>query len=99
MSEDHVKQIIANAVINTEYRELLFNDLDAALEGFTLTGEERSALMALDREKFDATAAEMEDRISRAGFSFVTPKTSKFFQPQPEPPGRDSFDFLGSFFD
>jgi hypothetical protein len=98
MSEVHVKQIIVNAVINLEYRELLFSEPEQALVGFDLTDEEQAALKGLDRDKFDLTAAKMEDRISRAGFSFVTPKTSKLFQPQPEPPGRDSFD-LGSFFD
>ena len=87
MSESHVQQIIANAVINTEYREMLFNEPDKALEGFELTEEERTALIDLDRQSFDATASEMEDRISRAGFGFVSPGSHVGFNPQPEPPG------------
>ena len=97
MAESHVKQIIANAVINSEYREKLFKNPDEALAEFDLTDEERTVLKGLDRDKFDTTAAEMEDRISRAGFNFVLPATRQGFQPQPEPPGHE-FD-LGSFFD
>lgn len=96
MSDAHVHQIIINAVVNLEYRDLLFNDPDQALEGFDLTEEERSALIALDRQKFDATASEMEDRISRAGVGFNAPGSDVMFNPQPEPPAQ-KLD-LGIFF-
>jgi hypothetical protein len=52
----------------SEYRELLFDDPDKALEGYELTDEEAEALKGLEREKFDAVAGELEERISRSGF-------------------------------
>ena len=57
---------------------MLFNDPDKALEGYELTEEEASALKELENEHFDATAEDLEERVSRAGFGIVgdtLPKT------------------------
>jgi phage replication-related protein YjqB (UPF0714/DUF867 family) len=72
MSTESVKEIIGKAVADGEYRELLFSEADKALEGYELTEEESTALKGLDREKFDTVATELEERISRAGFSLST---------------------------
>jgi hypothetical protein len=67
MSLESVKEIIGKAVMETEFRDLLFDDPDKALEGFDLTDEETAALKALEREKLDEAAEEMGERVSRAG--------------------------------
>lgn len=70
MSAEDVKHIIGRAVLEAEYRELLFSDPDAALEGYDLTEEEREALKKFERGAFDELAGELEERMSRAGFGF-----------------------------
>jgi hypothetical protein len=67
MSVENLQEIIGRAVTEPEFRELLFNEPDKALEGYELTEEEAAALKRLHREKFDAVAGELEERISRAG--------------------------------
>jgi hypothetical protein len=67
MSLESVQTIIGRVVTEPEYRELLFSDPDRALEGYELTEEEAEALKGLKREKFDAVASELEERISRWG--------------------------------
>ena len=67
MSLESVQTIIGRAVMEAEYRELLFSEPDKALEGYELTEEEAAALKGLERENFDAVAGELEERISRAG--------------------------------
>ena len=67
MSLESVQTIIGRAVMEAEYRELLFSEPDKALEGYELTEEEAAALKGLERKRFDAVAGELEERISRAG--------------------------------
>ena len=68
MSSEEVKVIIGRAVTEPEYRELLFGDIDKALEGFDLSDEEISSLKELIREKFDNISNRLEERISKSGF-------------------------------
>lgn len=72
MSVKSVKQDIGRATAEPEYRELLFNDADKALEGLDLTEEELDALKLLKRETFDSAAGELPERISRAGFQLLS---------------------------
>lgn len=76
MSIENVQTILGRAVTEPEYRELLFSDPGAALEGYELSEEEMDALKGLEREKFDAVASELEDRISMAssGIGALDPK-------------------------
>ena len=67
MSVESLQEIIGRAVMEPEFRELLFNEPDKALEGYELTEEEAASLKRLHPEKFDAVAGELEERISRAG--------------------------------
>jgi hypothetical protein len=67
MSLENVQTIIGRAVTEPEYRALLFSDPDKALEGYELNEKEAAALKGLEREKFDAVASDLEERISRAG--------------------------------
>ena len=73
MSQEAIKEIIARAITDTEYKEMLFSDPDKALEGYELTEDETSALRGLENEHFDATAEELEERGSRAGVRFTVP--------------------------
>lgn len=70
MSLESVQTIIGRAVMEPEYRELLFSDPDAALGGYDLSEKEKAALKGLEREKFDEVASELEERISKAGLGF-----------------------------
>ena len=69
MSEEVVQFIIGRAVTDPEFRELLFTNPDEALEGYELSEEEAESLKQIDKDKLEAGLGEMEDRISRAGFS------------------------------
>ena len=67
MTIENLQGIIKQAVLDLEYRELLFTDPDKALEGVDLNDEEINLLKTMEREKFDKNATELEDRMSRAG--------------------------------
>ena len=67
MSAEAVKQIIGRAMTEPDFREQLLADPGTALAGFELTVEEQSALKKVTRASFDATAGELEERVSRAG--------------------------------
>lgn len=71
MSIESVQTIVGRAVTEPDYRELLFNDPEKALEGYELSDEEASALKGIEREKFDAVAGELEERVSKAGGMFL----------------------------
>ena len=71
MSQEAIKEIIARSITDAEYKEMLFNDPDKALEGYELSEGEASALKELENEHFDTTAGELEERVSRAGFGIV----------------------------
>ena len=71
MSIENVQTIIGKAIMETEYRELLFTEPDNALEDYELTEEEKSVLKGMERDKFDTVASELEDRISRAGMTSI----------------------------
>ena len=61
MSLEDVQTIIGRALTEAEYRELLFSEPEKALEGYELSEKEAAALKGLEREKFDAVAAEQVD--------------------------------------
>ena len=71
MSLESVQEIIGRAVVDTEYRQLLFSDLDKAIVGYELDENERNALAGLKQEKFDLIAKELEERVSRGGLNIA----------------------------
>jgi len=71
MSAKGLNQVIAKAITDLKYRELLFSSPDEALAGYDLTKEETAALKTLDRSTFDAVAKEVEMRVSEAGIEFT----------------------------
>ena len=70
MSTESVQDIIGKAVVDSEYRELLFVEPDKALEGYELTEEEIVSLKGIKAEKFDELLTDIEERISKAGINF-----------------------------
>ena len=65
MSAENLEKIVARAVEDEKFRELLFKNADQALQGIELTDEELALLRNLVAENFDAAARELEERISR----------------------------------
>lgn len=56
MSQRELEAVIGRAVMDEEFRLLLFADPNAALAGYELTEEEVVALKRLDVESLDACA-------------------------------------------
>ncbi|MGD2147743.1 MAG: Franean1_4349 family RiPP [Anaerolineae bacterium] len=65
MSKEAVQAVIGKAVMETEFRELLFANPEEALEGYELTDTEVAALKAIDAETMESFAGELDERISR----------------------------------
>ncbi len=84
MSKENVQTIIGRAILEAEYRKLLFSDPGKALEGYELTEDETQGLKNLDPEKFDLVANQVEERISKTGINFLGAKVE-----------HTSLDFLG----
>ena len=72
MSLDDVKQVIGRAVLDPEFRGILFSDPDTALKDYDLTEEELAGLKNIERDKFDEMAGALEERMSRAGIGLQT---------------------------
>lgn len=72
MSLEDVKQVIGRAVLDAEFRNQLFSDPENSLEDYDLTDEERAGLKNIERDKFDAMASALEERMSRAGIGLQT---------------------------
>jgi hypothetical protein len=62
----NVEQVIRKAVVDAEFRGMLFSDPDKALAGYTLTDEETKQLKGLEPSFFEGGSA-LEERISRSG--------------------------------
>jgi hypothetical protein len=73
MSAESMKQVISRAVIEPEYRQLLFNQPAQALANYALSPDEQVALTGLTPEAFDGLVGSLEDRISRVSFGFQGP--------------------------
>jgi outer membrane biosynthesis protein TonB len=54
-----LKEIIGQALVDREYRELLFADRERALTGFELSHADRTALERLDRETLESQATKV----------------------------------------
>ncbi len=65
MSAENLEKIVAKAVEDAVFRDLLFGNPDQAIEGYELTEQEILILKSMAREKFDAGASELEKRVSK----------------------------------
>jgi hypothetical protein len=66
VSRRDLEAIIGRAIIDTEFRLLLFADPDSALAGYNLTEAELAALKSVDAENMDACAEGVGRRILRS---------------------------------
>jgi hypothetical protein len=69
MSDTVLKEIIDRAVKDEEFRELLFNNPDKALEGYKLTDEDRKILEGLNADNFEEFAGGLGDRTTKGLWS------------------------------
>lgn len=69
MSLGVVQKILGRMVAEREFRILVFTDPDKALAGYDLTKEEIKTLKGLSREKFDAAAANLDERVSMSALA------------------------------
>ena len=58
-------QLVERAVTDREFRKLLINNLDKALEGYAVSSEERTLLENLDEENFDQFAGGLGSRTTK----------------------------------
>ncbi len=64
MSLGVVQKILGRMVAEREFRILVFTDPDKALAGYDLSEHEIKTLKGLSRDKFDAAAANLDERVS-----------------------------------
>jgi predicted component of type VI protein secretion system len=69
MSLGVVQKILGRMVAEREFRILVFTDPDKALAGYDLTEAEIKTLKGLSREKFDAAAANLDERVSMSAMA------------------------------
>jgi len=69
MSLGVVQKILGRKVAEREFRILVFTDPDKALAGYDLTEEEIKTLKGLSRDKFDAAAANLDERVSMSAMA------------------------------
>ncbi|PID84744.1 MAG: hypothetical protein CSA11_01165 [Chloroflexi bacterium] len=65
MSDTILKEIIARAIKDEEFRNLLFTNLDKALVGYQVSDEDRKMLEGLDADNFDEFAGGLGDRTTK----------------------------------
>lgn len=58
-------QVVERAINDKAFRQLLFKDLDKALEGYSVSAEEYSLLENLDEENFDEFAGGLGSRTTK----------------------------------
>jgi hypothetical protein len=65
MSKEAVQNLIGRAVMDEEFRKLLFSDPEKALEGYDLTPQEKKLLLSLDPEEVADFAGKLDERITK----------------------------------
>ena len=65
MSQQVVQNVIGRAVMDQEFRQLLFSDPDKAFAGYDLTEEEKAVLRQLDATEVASFAGQLDERITK----------------------------------
>ena len=60
-----LEQVVDRAVKDSNYRDLLLNNPEKALEGYAVTDEERQMLSELTTDTFDEFAGGLGDRTTK----------------------------------
>ena len=65
MAHDAVSQVIGRAVIDAEFRTLLFSNPTQALQGYDLSSDEVEALKNLKLEDLEDFSTKLDARITK----------------------------------
>ena len=65
MSQQAVQNLIGRAVMDAEFRKLLFSNPDKAFEGYDLTEDEKTVLRGLDQDEVASFAGKLDERITK----------------------------------
>lgn len=66
MTQQAVESIIGKAVMDGEFREVLFANPNVALADYPLTDGETAALKSVDAETLESFAGALDERISKS---------------------------------
>lgn len=69
MSQEQLIEVVGRAVVDVEFRELLISKPEDAIKEYELTDKEMAMLKNVKPETLDAISSELEERVSRAGFT------------------------------
>lgn len=67
MTRRALETILGRSILDDNFRILLFADPERALAGYSLTKEERIALLAIDAETLDAFAERLGVHLGTGG--------------------------------
>jgi hypothetical protein len=60
-----LEQVVDRAVKDSNFRQLLLSNPEAALKGYSVTADERQMLSALNEDSFDEFAGNLGDRTTK----------------------------------
>lgn len=69
MSKRALEAILGRAILDDDFRIVLFADPDQALAGYELTNGERASLLSVDAETLDAFAERLAVHMARRRLS------------------------------
>jgi hypothetical protein len=72
MSKEAVESILGKAILDAEFRKMLFAEPEKALAGFDLTETEKAQLKGLDSETLDIMSTTLDARISKSSFAMTS---------------------------
>jgi hypothetical protein len=65
MSKEAMEAVVGKAVLDSEFRQVLFANPEEALAGYELTEQEIAALKSFDAETIDSFADTLDEHISK----------------------------------
>lgn len=68
MSREDLTTIVSRALTDEDYRRKLLSDVEAAIEGYDLSEDERKVINNLSADAFDQLTMDLEERQSKSGF-------------------------------
>ncbi len=69
MSQKAIEAVIGKAILNDEFRQLLFADPEQALAGFRLTQAEKTKLRRVDSETLEVLSNLLKERLGKFGLA------------------------------
>lgn len=85
------QELIGKAVLDPQFRSLLFNNPDAAMQGFNLTPQQQAALNNITPERFQAAVDYFNNNMPGPGDDVLKKAVKKAIDLYKEMPGSDAF--------